>query len=61
LEVGDFVAFEMAGAYTNVFNLSFNCKTKPPIIFRNVKGELVVARESIEELYKEESPRRLMG
>ena len=59
LEIGDLVAFEMAGAYTNVFNLPFNCKTKPPIIFRDSEGKLVMARarEDIEDLYKEESPR----
>jgi diaminopimelate decarboxylase len=58
LEIGDLVAFEMVGAYTNVFNLPFNCKTKPPIIFRNSEGKLVMARarENIEDLYKEESP-----
>ena len=57
IEVGDLVVFEMVGAHTNVFNLSFNCKTKPPIIFRTCKGKLLVARarESLERLYEEES------
>ncbi len=58
LEVGDLLVFEMAGAYTNVFNLPFNCKTKPPILFVSSNGRLLLARprESVERLYEDESP-----
>ena len=55
-EIEKLVVFYNVGAYSIVFNMPFHCQTKPPVIFRQMNGEYVVARKAqgLEELFKEE-------
>jgi len=56
MKVGGLVAFGNAGAYSVVFNMPFHAQPKPPVLFRNSREEIEVARprESLDELFREE-------
>jgi diaminopimelate decarboxylase len=54
---GDLIVFCHVGAYSTVFNMPFHCARKPPILLLGLDGEarLIRRRQSLEELYLEES------
>ncbi|MFP3263019.1 MAG: hypothetical protein RXQ62_00755 [Nitrososphaeria archaeon] len=54
--LGKLVVFGNAGAYSTVFNMPFHAQPKPPVLFRDLNGNVSVARprESLKELYEEE-------
>ncbi len=57
LEVGDFLATPVTGAYGHSMGSNYNMLTRPPVVFvRDGKARLVVRRETLDDLLARDVP-----